>query len=436
LGRLPQASCPVPVVIEVREDSHTKWNFMVITADATCYIGALAFMEASAVLPIFVRTLTDSTVIIGLLITIQRAGWLLPQLAAASFLHHRPRKKPFLLLVATVGRLPFAPLAVLIYFLAKPNPALVLWLLGLSYAVFWATDGMSIVPWNDIIAKSIPPTLRGRLFGAQQFLGAGIAIGAGEVVRRALGQGGIDYPANYALLFAIMFTGLMLSSFFLSLVREPIRPVAAEPLNIAQLLRMIPRAWRERRDFRRMIKTQLLTSIGPIAIPFYVIYAETRLGAPAWTSGVFVWGGTIGGIVGSLAWAYLSDCRGSVRVIRGVCWLGFFGPIAAIAVPLLGLPVPALYYAYAVVFAVTAAAGGGSWIGFTNYLLEIAGEEERAALLGITPTLLAPMVMMPVIGGWLLKIIPYEAVFAVAAAGGLFGWFASRKLREPRSTQP
>lgn len=417
----------------MKQESHTRWNFIVITADAAFFIGALAFVEPFAVLPVFIRTLTDSTIAIGILITIQRAGWLLPQLPAASLLQHRPRKKPFLLLAATAGRLPFAFLAVVVYFWAGSNPALVLWLLMFSYAIFYATDGMSCLAWNDIIAKSIPANFRGRLFGAQQFIGAAIAISAGEVVRRVLAKEGLPYPANYALLFAILFAGMMLSSFFLSLVREPLRPVAAEPQKVAQLLKMIPRALRERQDFRRMVWTQSLVGVGSIAAPFYVIYAEKYLGAPPWVSGIFIWAGTVGGIVGSLAWAYLNDRHGSLRVIRGVCWLALLGPVAAILVPLFGLPAPLVYYAFAVVFALGAAGAGGNWIGFTNFLLEIVNDEERAAFLGITPTLLAPMILMPLIGGLLLKVLPYEALFALAAAGGLAGWLASRTLREPRT---
>lgn len=417
----------------MEKDSNTRWNFVALTLDAAFFVGAFAFVQPVAVLPVFVRTLTDSTVAIGALTAIQQAGWILPQLAAASFLQHRPRKMPFLMSLVIIGRLPFAPLAIIILLMAKSDPALVLAAVVTAYVIFCFTDGMTLVGWNDIVAKCIRPTLRGRLFGGQQFLGGGIAVIAGETVRRVLASDGMAYPANYAFLFGLYFAGMMLSAAFLALVREPIRPVVKERQNLAQMVKRIPGALREKPEFLRMVKTQLLGGIGFIAVPFYVIYAETRLGAPPWTSGVFIWAGTVGAIGGSLIWAYLSDLKGSTRVIRAVCWLGVTAPLVAIAVPFLPLTAPMTYYAYAIVFTVASAAGGGSWIGFTNFLLEITQDEERIAFIGMNGTLLAPTALMPVIGGLLLKFFPYEAVFALAAMGGLLALLNAYRLTEPRT---
>ncbi|NIM05675.1 MAG: hypothetical protein GTO55_05635, partial [Armatimonadetes bacterium] len=94
---------------------------------------------------------------------------------------------------------------------------------------------------------------------------------------------------------------------------------------------------------------------------------------------------------------------------------------------------PMTYYAYAIVFTVASAAGGGSWIGFTNFLLEITQDEERIAFIGMNGTLLAPTALMPVIGGLLLKFFPYEAVFALAAMGGLLALLNAYRLTEPRT---
>jgi MFS family permease len=412
--------------------SNSRWNFIVLVLDASFYFAAIAVMDTVAVLPVFLRTLTQSTLIIGLLLALYRAGLLLPQLPVASYLAHRPRKKPLFITAAVLGRLPIALLALFIYLFAASQAGLLLWLLIACYTVFFFSSGFTNVPWQDIIAKAIPPTMRGKLLGAIQVCGGLFALGAGEIVRRVLGNEAIPYPQNYAWLFLLFFVGLVISIGFIASIKEPIRPVQEEPQGVRALLSQIPRALREIPAYRRMIIVQLLLGIGFMAQPFYIGHAQITLHVPAWFSGVFVWAATIGAIVGSLAWGLLSDHYGSARVIRGVSWVVFLAPVTAIIVPYLALPTPACYYAYALVFALDKAAVNGIWLGFINYVLELVPEKERPCFIGMTAVLTIPMIIMPFLGGVLLNFVPYAVVFALTASGGLLGWFWARHLPEPR----
>lgn len=411
---------------------NSRWNFIVLTLDASFFFAAVAIMDTVAVLPIFLRPLTQSTLVIGLLLTLYRAGLLLPQLPVASYLSHRPRKKPLFVAAAVLGRLPIALLALFVYLFAVPRAGLLLWLLIACYTVFFFSGGFTNVPWQDIIAKSIPPTMRGKLLGAIQVCGGLFALGAGEIVRRVLGDKTIPYPQNYTWLFLLFFVGLVISVGFIASIREPIRPVQEEPQGVGALLNQIPRALREIPAYRRMIIVQLLLGIGFMAQPFYIGHAQITLQVPPWFSGVFVWAATLGAIVGSVVWGLLSDRCGSARVIRGVSWVVFLAPVTAIIVPYLRLPAPTSYYAYALVFALDKAVVNGIWLGFINYVLELVPEKERPCFIGMTAVLTVPMIIMPLLGGVLLNFVPYEVVFALTASGGLLGWFWARHLAEPR----
>jgi len=411
---------------------NSRWNFIVLTLDASFYFAAIAIMDTVAVLPVFLRTLTQSTLIIGLLLTLYRAGLLLPQLPVASYLSHRPRKKNFFLAAVVVGRIPIALLALFIYLFSGANPGLLLGLLLACYTIFFFSSGFTNVPWQDIIAKAIPPTLRGRLLGAIQIGGGLLALGAGEIVRRVLKNPELPYPNNYALLFGLFFIGLIISVVFIALIKEPIRPVRDEAQSVGSIVKMIPRALRDLPAYRQMIITQLLLGIGMMAQPFYIGQAQNTLQAPQWTSGIFVWAATLGAIIGTLIWGLLSDHYGSTRVIRGVSWAVLLAPLAAIIVPKLHLSAPGCYYAYAAVFALDKAAVNGMWLGFINFVLELVKEKERPCFIGMTSALTAPMILMPSLGGLLLNFVSYDVVFALSAAGGLLGWLWSRTLAEPR----
>jgi MFS family permease len=416
----------------VHNNSHVRWNFVVIILDAATFAAALALVDPVAVFPVFLRTLTDSTLVVGIMAAVQRAGWILPQLLVASLLQHRPKKRPFLIAVGFASRLPFLALALLVPACSSVNRVLLLWLVCGSFAIFYLLDGATGVPWHDIVAKSIPATLRGRFFGAMQLFGAVMAVGSGEVVRRVLSSKTLLYPHNYAVLFGVAFIIFMVSFFLLVLVREPVRPVQEEAQSLGEMLKRIPQYLRERRVYRRMIITQVLAGSGAIATSFYALYAESKLGAPASMGGFYIWTLTAGTIAGSFVWAFTNDRFGTACTVRVVCWTVILAPLAAIVLGLSGLKGSTACYGYGIVFALSAASAGGIWQGFISYLLEIVNDRDRAGFIAMTTTLTAPTILMPIIGGQLLKLIPYEAVFGIAILGGIAALLSARKMVEPR----
>jgi len=415
------------------EYPHTRWNFAVIVADASSFITGLAFASPMVVLPLFVERLTGSTVLVGVITALQMAGWFLPQLATASYVENQPRKKPFMLKACILGRVPVVLIPISLIALAG-RPHLVLAIFLAVYFFFYLSDGMTGVPWTDIGAKTIPPRLRGRFFGAMQFVGGALSVLAGFAVRKILGNPRLPYPRDYATLFGMQWVLLMVSLAFLALIREPMRPVREDRRGFVALLRAAPGLLRGNAQFVRMLVVAALAWGGTVAVPFYVVYAHHELGLPDAMAGVFVSAQMAGGIVSSLIWAYMSDRVGSKRVIQGTALCG-------LAVPLLGLLAPfplshhgpqVLGYGYAFTFFLLGAMANGSWIGYTNFTLEIVEEKDRPSYIGLMYSVSAPAVLVPVVGGWLVRATSYEATFALAALFGALSIIATLWLREPR----
>jgi len=415
------------------EYSHTRWNFAVIVADASSFIAGLAFASPLIVLPLFVERLTGSTVLVGVLSAIQLSGWFLPQLLTASLVEHRPRKKPFMLKVCLVGRTPMALVPLSVLALADRPHALLAVFLSV-HLLFYLSDGMTGVPWTDIGAKTIPPRMRGRFYGAMQLGGGLLSVLAGVAVNRILENPRLPYPRDYALLFAIEFILLMVSLGFLALIREPVRPVRTDRRTIAQLLRDSPGLLRANPQFVRLVIVMALMGAGMIALPFYALYARVRLGAPEAMAGVFVSAQMAGGIASSIAWAWLSDRHGSRRVIQGTTLCNLAAPLFAWLAPLAlaRCGVTAVAYGYAFTFLILGAAMNGAWIGSTNFMLEIVGEKERPTYIGLLNTMSAPLILLPILGGWVVRVTSYQAVLVVAAISGALAVAACAWLREPR----
>lgn len=415
---------------------YARWNFPIIVLDASFFFAGYAFLDPVAVLPVLLNDLSGSRVIVGLLTALQRAGWLVPQLLAASFVLHRPRKKPFVIYPCLISRMPFLVLAVVFNLgWGASHPRALLLVLLACYSIFFFGDGFSGVPWHDIVGRTIPPTLRGRFFGSMQFLGGLLAIGAGAVVRQTLSDDSLPFPYNYGRLFIFLCLGMAVSTFFLALIREPRGPTVDRAQSLPRLLRAVPTTLRVHARLRRVIIGQILCGLVGLSVPFYAVYANSQLHIPASAAGLFIWAGTIGSVGASIVWAYLCDRRGSTAAIRAVSYLVLGAPAAALLAPHLAAIMGAehaLRYFYAVVFLLNGAVWGGMWIGFTNYVLEISPPDIRPLFLGLQATLSAPTVAMPLLGGWLLNFIRYEALFGLVAAAGIVSIIYVRRLPEPR----
>jgi MFS family permease len=417
---------------------HLHWNFAVIVLDASFFVCALAFLDPVVILPVLLSDLSGSQVIVGLMSALQRAGWLIPQLLAASFVLHRPRKKPFVVYPCLFSRLPFLGLAIVFNLAwAADHPRAALLLLLLGFSLFFFGDGLCGVPWHDIIGRTIPAQLRGRFFGSMQFLGGLLAVGAGAVVRSVLSNPALPFPTNYGRLFLLLVAGMTLSTICVALIREPPGPSLEQPQPLPRLLRAIPSTLRLHPRLRRVIVGQILCGLAGLAVPFYAIYAHSRLHLPESVGGLFIWAGTVGSVGASFIWAYLSDRRGSTAVIRAVSWLMIAAPAAGLLAPALAAIMgtgQAIAYLYSLVFLVNGASWGGMWIGFTNYVLEIAPAEIRPLFLGLQSTLAAPTVFMPLLGGWLLDLLSFHILFLLVVVAGLVSVIYVYRLPEPRGS--
>jgi MFS family permease len=287
------------------------------------------------------------------------------------------------------------------------------------------------VPWHDIIGRTIPAQLRGRFFGTIQFVGGLLAIGSGAIVHHVLADKSLAFPHNYGHLFIYLAAGLTLSTICLTLIREPHGPAFSDPQSLGSLLRAIPSTLRTYPRLRQAIVGQILCGMGGIAVPFYAIYGESKLHLPESAGGTFIWAATLGSVGASIVWAYLSDRHGSTSAIRGASWLVIAVPASALLVPAL-VHGPAVEYFYPLVFLLNGAIWGGMWMGFTNYILEIAPDDIRPLFLGLQATLSAPTIIVPILGGWLLTMISYQALFALAACAGIIGLVYVHRLPEPR----
>ena len=97
------------------------------------------------------------------------------------------------------------------------------------------------------------------------------------------------------------------------------------------------------------------------------------------------------------------------------------------------MPIEFVELGVIVSFVLTGAALNGMWIGLNNYVMETTKAESRPILLGFLNSLNVITSILPLLGGFMLGYLPYQAVFLVAVVPIGLSLAIVRNLKTDRS---
>lgn len=412
---------------------HYRRNFAAIAGDWICFIVAMAFANYATVLPSFVNQLTNFAPLVGLVSTIYSGAWLLPQLFAANYVTSKERKKPYVITVALIARPMLMLVGMALLLTGDTRPSFILAFFFVGYTIFMVADGVSSVGWFDIVSKSIPPARRGRLFSTGQVVGGLLAVGAGFVVKQILGPQGPAFPHNYSLIFLLASTFLLLGLLFLSRLKEPTQPVRQQRQPWRSYAPQLAAVLRQDRQFALVNVVRLLSALGGLSLPFYVIYATGILQVGDESIGLFVSAQVAGAIAASSAMGYLNERSGSRIVTIVTIASGLGAPLLALLIHYRAPQPDMITYIYALVFALVGANYSGNMQGFINMVLEMAPPSDRPTYVGLYNTLAGAVnTVAPLVGGWVLQSTSFPVLFGAAAVAFTCSLALSFRLDEPR----
>lgn len=424
---------PISETQDLSRSRQQTRNFWALACDGIFFNFGSAFFEASSLIPAYVSQLTSSAAVIGLITTIRNLGWLFPQLLVAGMVERLPRKKPMVLASSALMRLGGVFIAFSAWWWGGRSAAAALASFMVGFIIYSFADGITGVPWTDIVGKTINARQRGRLFGTTSTVGGLLAFGAGFLINRLLDSPRLPFPYNFAAVFSIGAALIICSYISFTFLIEPAGTYSPQHLSMRAYFARMPKLFKGNPAFARLAAVQFLLRCCYLALPFYVVYGQARLGFSASFVGILISAQMGGSILASIAWGYLSDHVGNSWVVRCTALTTTISPLLAIAAGLVGgLPwLPTTLYL--ALYACLGATFSGLWIGFTNYLLEIAPEAERPSYIGLMNTLMAPATFLPLFGGLIVTYLPHVWLFAATAALSGTGLLLSATLPEPRS---
>ncbi|MCS7309351.1 MAG: MFS transporter [Armatimonadota bacterium] len=408
-----------------RSPSGVRRNILAIVGDVVLYMVGFACFDPTTVMPQFLRELGASPQLIGLISTLRMLMIVAPQAYVAHLLHGRSRVKPFLVTACFAGRTPLLLLFLLVWLYGQNRP-LVLWSFVLFTLVFLASEGFAVVPWTEIIGKTIPESIRGRFLGTLQTLSSLAALAAPMLINYVLKLPHLDFPRNYALLLLVSAASLVASAVFLTFLWEPSTPRDVPERTFGQNLRHLLSLWRRDRALRLALTTQILLSGGGIASSFYILYARERFGLPESYVSVYLTAQMMGGVLTGVLWGWLADRIGAVRALQVVVLLALIPPVGALFIP--------VDWGFVVVFACLGALFWSIWNAIVNVILSIAPPEERPSYIALQNFAGLPSAITPLIGGVIVQWAGYYAAFIVAALTVSTALWSAARIPSPQAT--
>jgi MFS family permease len=409
------------------EPKAVRRNFVVNVTDGGFFGLGMGLSSFVTVIPLFIATLTDSTVLIGLVGTLHVLGWQLPQLFTANLVRRQRRYLPFVLRMTLQERWPYAGMAFVALALAlwgmDKTTALVL---TFFFVILHSLGGgFTATAWQSMIGKIIPASFRGTFFGTQS--GAANLFSSGGSFIAGLLLVATPYPYNYALCFFLTFVAMMVSFGFLAVTHEDEHePVVKTKRSEQPFWSNLARILREDGNFRTFLGARIISTFGTMAVAFYAIYAVREYSMDAATAGLMA-------SILTLAQTFASPIVGRLGDQYGHRLMFAAGNVLLGISVLLAMNAPSLTWFY-VVFALAGAANSTNWTTILSITSEFGTDSERPFYIGLTNTLIAPATLAaPIIGGLVVDMFGFQTMFMVALLAGLLAagvllWI----MRDPR----
>lgn len=399
-----------------------RWNLKANIADGTLFALGMSFVSIQTILPVFVQSMGGSNVAVGLVPVIWVFGFNVPQIFVIQRVQGLPWKKSLFMKTSLIQRIPWLLLALVCFFVLEHSGTVLRLIIFFFFFLLAAVGGSVNLPvWFDLIAKLTPVKMRGRMFAARSILGAVLGIGGGAGAALILGW--VTFPHNYGVLFLVAFCFMMVSYWFLMLLKEDTESRGTSgtgnPLKAARTILA------GQRNFRNFLVSDALMISSSIANAFFAVYALKKFSLTDAYAGLFtvVMMGTM--IVASFVIGFLADRYGHKvnLMIHAVAML--IGSVAAVFAPTLEL--------FLAVFVCSAVTVSVSMISRLPMIAELCSEEERPSYIAVTNMVTSPFVLLGIAAGWMADEIGYEMVFLFSSALALAAlyWLAFR-VQDPR----
>ena len=391
-------------------EKNLKHNFIMNLGDGSLFGFAVGFASYTTIIPLFVATMTDSALLIGLVPAIHSMGWQLPQLFDAKRVSKMGWLKPYVMFMTTQERLPIFVLAII--GLLLPVIGSTAALIATFCVLIWQGLGGGLTgnAWQIMVSKIIPGELRATFFGAQS-AGSNLFASIGAILAGVILKTLIP-PWDFSSCFFIASGFYVISWFFLNQTREPIKTVEIDSSHMQPLWQDVRNILKMDHHFRNYLISRFISQFGMMAFAFYTVFAVKKLGMNTITIGVMT-------SILLITQVAANPLLGRVADRWSRKWVLVLGSVVSAASAILAVTIkdPNLFF---LVFILNGIGVSAFWTIGLTISLEFGNEKQRPTYVGMANTLIAPStILAPLLGGFLADSFGYPTTFIVSAVFGI-----------------
>jgi MFS family permease len=405
-------------------EKNRKWNFFANAGDLSAVNLAHAFIYSTTILTLYASYLTSSAILIGFIPAIQQVGYLLPQLLSANRAERLSRKKPFVVKISIVERIPYFFVTLGIFLIPGAPAWLSYVILAFSIGIATGAAGIATPAWKAMLGKIIHPDRRGALFAFGLSVGGFFGIGGTLLARWFLNT--YAYPVSFAYCFLLSFIFQMVSWVFLTLNREPEKKPDQDHVSHTDYFKKLPSIIRGNPNFAFYLLSMYLIVFGQMAVSFYIVYARHAFGVSDGFAANLTFVALVSQSISTPLLGAVGDRMGHKFLAELSCLFGM-GALA------LMLFIPSVNWIY-LVFLLLNLGMSGLKISRGAITMEFSTEGQMPTFVALSGTLLGiPTFIAPIVGGGVLDAFGYTPLFATALVFSIVGVLVLKyKVRDPR----
>ncbi len=399
-------------------------NYRVLSLEGTFYNAGLAFLDANAVLPIFIYTYTKSMSLTGLATTIAMAVPIITQILLGPYLNSIRHIPAFLTRTMLILR----PLILLIVpiLLSDISSGWVVVAFFIAYGVVFLGQGLLVIPWMKLLAQTVQTDQRNRVFGNQQLLGGIAALAAGSVVKLILNQSTWTEGLKFSLIFGSSGVVFLLTGITMLFSRDlPCKPQDKTKLD-HRFYRDLPQFIGQNKRLRQLIIVRAINTSASLITPLLILFGRNHFALAASAVSTLILIQIGGSLLGGLVWRTISSRLGNRMSILVSQWIAL--TIASLAI---GLYFINLIPSAQIILGLLILLNGinmGSWSGFVNFNFDISDDSNRTAYILATNIVLFPLTFVSLLGGILAASIGFLPLFLVCAFTAALGIVQANRL--------
>jgi hypothetical protein len=413
-------------------DSNTvQKNYRFGVLNGFSYLTAETLLDPTLVIVAFLSYLTDSPLLLGLVLPIRDGAWSLPQLWVSGYLQSKAYKLSFYRQMSYLRIVTWVVIALTINFIREPH--LLLPLFFLAYTVSAIASGLAGLPFLEVVSKTIPSERRGEFFAWRLGLGGLGSIGASILVRWLLDPvSPLPFPYNFGALSIGFLIAATFSVIFFIQLKEPVDAVILPRQSFKEQLRRALQIVRVNQRYRALVSLMSMLILAGSSTPFFAVYVQQELGGNSGMIGVYLAVLTTTNLLSNVYLGRMTRFWGNGRVILAATMAG--GILSVLVIALLFLAEPLQISAQTAsywlipVFILVGIRGSGMGVAGNSLILDIAPADDRSLYVGFTNTLMGLVLLLTGLSGMVVKLMGYNWLFFFALAAHLVAFQSGIKL--------